>query len=117
MSVSSVDLHEHRSSRAKRARRIILVCLWPTKIDQEPIAERFRDIAAEAPDLLGNNSLIVRDDIPELFRIEPGSQPSRAHQVGEHHGQLPPFGGIPGGLAARRAWLSATPLDRDWRLP
>jgi hypothetical protein len=76
---------------AHRPLGVVLVRARPTEIRQHAVAHVLGDVPVPAPDDLGDRGLISADDLPQVFRIEPRRQLGRAHQVAEHHRQLPPL--------------------------
>ena len=89
-----VELHDavsHLQSRLDRALGLVLVRLRPTEISEHAIAHIFRYMPAPALDHLGATLLISPDQLAHILGVEPRRQLGRAHQIDEHHGQLPPL--------------------------
>ena len=63
------------------------------KVDQQPIAQILRKVALMPLNHLGTGLLILLHDRPVVFGIKLRGQRGRAHQITEHHRQLPPFRG------------------------
>ena len=61
------------------------------KIDQQPIAEVLGDVAFVGLDDLGRGLLVGADHGAQVFGVELARELRGAHQVTEHHGELPPF--------------------------
>src|SRR3989442_353971 len=84
------------------------------KIDQQPIPEILRNVAAVALDHLRAGGLIGADDLPQVFRIKLTGERGGVHEVAEHDGELAAFGLWRGGCGRGRSWLEQGNL-RDGR--
>ncbi len=71
---------------------LVLVRLRPAEIGEHAITHVLGDMPAPALDHLGAGGLIGPDHLPHVLGIEPRRELSRAHQIEEHHRQLPPLG-------------------------
>ena len=71
--------------------RIVLVRLGPAEIGHQPVAEILRHMTAKALDDLARRLLIRLHQRAQILRIEPFGQCRRAHQIAEHHRNLPPL--------------------------
>jgi len=80
--------------RPHRPLGVVLMRPRKTEIGQHPVAHEFRDKAVIARDNAGNSVLIGADLLAQFLGVEPRRQGSRADQITEHHGQLPPLGGV-----------------------
>ena len=86
---------------------VVFMGLRPSEIDEQAIAERLRDIAAETDNFVADRLLVPRDDVLHVLRVEPRGELGRIHEVGEHHGELAPLG-----LPALRGRLRRRGNDR-----
>jgi hypothetical protein len=68
------------------------VCLRPSKVDQQAIAEQLRDMAAKALDYLGRRPLISPHDVAQILRVELFGKRGGVRQVTEHDCELATFG-------------------------
>src|SRR5215467_13776194 len=66
--------------------------LWITKIDQQPISEILRNVAAIALDHLRASGLIRTDDLPQVFGIKLAREHGGVREVAEHDGELAALG-------------------------
>ena len=78
-----------------------------TEVGEHPVAHVLGDMAVPLLHPFGAAFLIGPDQRAHVFGIEPRRQFGRAHQIAEHHRQLPPLGR---GSRARRA--GTVGLDR-----
>ena len=62
------------------------------EIHEHPVAHIFGDKPIKAADDLGGGAVISGDDLAVILGIEAGGERSRADEIAEHHGQLPPLG-------------------------
>jgi len=87
-------LHRGNGSKAcpHGALGVVFVRLGIAKVDQQAIAKVLGNVPVEALDDLGTRSLVRPDHRPIVLRVEPSGEGGRAHQIAEHHGQLPAFG-------------------------
>jgi hypothetical protein len=83
---------DRRQTASYGALGVVLVGAGISKIGEHPVAHIARNEPAEAFDRPGNAAVIRADDPAQILRIEPRQQCRRAHQIAEHHGQLPPLG-------------------------
>src|SRR5262249_26755683 len=81
-------------SRSHRALRVVLVGLWIPEVDEQAIPKILSDVAVKATNDLAAQLLIRTNDLVELFWIKLFREGSRIDDIAEHHGQLPPFGGV-----------------------
>ena len=56
------------------------------------IADVFRDVAIEAADAIGAGFLVSAQHLAQVLGVQPLGELGRAHEVAEHHCELPPFG-------------------------
>ncbi len=68
---------------------VVLVRLGPAEVHHQPIAKVLCDVPLETGHNLAAGTLIGPHDFAQLLRIELTGQLGRAHEVAEHHGQLP----------------------------
>ena len=61
------------------------------KVDQQAVPEILRNVAPIVVDDRGTETLILLHRGPPFFGIQVLSEVGRAHEVTEHHGQLPAF--------------------------
>ena len=73
---------------------VVLMGLRIAKIDEHTVAHIFRHEPAEAAHRLGDALLIGRNDFAQVLRVHAGGECRRADQVGEHHRDLAPLGGV-----------------------
>ena len=71
---------------------IVLLSPWVAEVGQDPIAHVLGDEATEAFDARGDEPVVGADKLTQVLRIEVGSECGRAHQVDEHHRELPALG-------------------------
>jgi hypothetical protein len=90
------DLREFQP-RVHRPRRVVLMRAREAKIRQNPVAHEFGDEAIVARYHARARILIGADDLPHVLGIEPRRHRGGPHEVAEHHGELPPLGGVLGG--------------------
>jgi hypothetical protein len=83
--------------------RIVFMGIGISKVDQQPIAHVFGDIAIEPTNRLGTSVEKTSGHVLEVFRIHPARQGGRIHQITKHHRQLTTFGLISFGREWRRA--------------
>jgi hypothetical protein len=83
---------------------IFLVCLRIAEIGEYAVAHVSRDKTAGFRDDLGATALIGADDLPQVFRIEPGRERCRTDKISEHHCKLTPLGFVPA-RRLRRSYL------------
>ena len=90
--------HLHRLNNPQpgvhRPLRIIFVGGRIAEVHQQAIAQMLGDMALIAADHRGAGGLIGTHHLAVLFGIELLRERGRAHQVTEHHRQLPPLGGV-----------------------
>ena len=101
------------------ALRLVLVRPRPAEIGQDAVAHEFRDVTFEARDLAGHRVLIGADHLAHVLGIEPRRQRRRAHQIDEHHRELPALpasvGRASSGSAQRSGigrWMRLRPARR-----
>ena len=75
-----------------RALGIILVRPRVAEVDQETIAQEAGDLAVKAPDHPRCQILIGADHLAHVLGVEQRGELGRAHQIAEHHRQLPALG-------------------------
>jgi hypothetical protein len=73
---------------------IVLMCPRVAEISEDPVAHIFRDKTVELADDVSDGVVIGSDDLAQVLRVEACGEPSRAHQVAEHDGELTAFGAI-----------------------
>jgi hypothetical protein len=56
-----------------------------TKIDQEPIADVFGNVAIVSSRDFGTDLLIGAQDLAQVFRVEPFGERGGPSQIAEHH--------------------------------
>jgi hypothetical protein len=74
---------------ADRALRVVFVRLRIAEISQDAVAEILRDVTFVGPDRLRAHALVVVQHLAQVFGIDALGELRRAHQVAEHHAQLP----------------------------
>lgn len=77
---------------------IVLVCLGIAKVHQQPISQILGDTAPIRMDHASAGLLIRPHHLAPFFRVEFFRERGGAHQVTEHHRQLPPLGGVPSNI-------------------
>ncbi len=85
------DCRRDREPGPHRPLGLVLVRLRPAEIGQDAVAHVLGDMPAPAVDRLAAAALIGADHLPHVLRVKSRRQLGRAHQVDEHHRQLPPF--------------------------
>ena len=75
-----------------RARTIILMCLRPAEVGENPIAHVTRDVTPVARDLPRDGRLVAEDQGSQVLRVEQSRESGRADQIGKHDGELSPLG-------------------------
>jgi hypothetical protein len=110
---SGVDAHAHRQphalvsrqagverrgnglgdlqTRVHGARGIVFVRLRPAEVDEEPVAQILRDVAAVTVHDLGGGRLVRADDFMQVLGVEPAGEDGRVRKVAEHHGEMAPL--------------------------
>ena len=78
---------------------VVLVGHRIAEVDQEPVAEVLRDVAAEGPDGLGALRLVGAHELAEVFRIQTLRERGGRHEIAEEHRELP---ALRAGLRRRR---------------
>src|SRR4029077_1049201 len=73
---------------------VVLMRLWISEVDQNPIAHVFRYEAVETLHSVGDALLIRRNDLASILRVHTRRHYRRAHQVGEHDRDLTAFGSV-----------------------
>src|SRR5215471_7794855 len=82
---------ENTQASAHGSVRIVFVCLRIAEVDQEPVPEVLRDMAAITLDHPLARGLVGTYDLAQVFWVEPTRKGGGIHQITEHHRQLPPF--------------------------
>ena len=106
----------HRVGYAKpsadRPLGVVLMRTRKPEIHQYAVAHVLGDKAVEAPDDLGDAAMVCGDDLAQILGIELRGKRGRAHEIAEHHRQLPALGGENG---CRRLghWSDIATQSRD----
>src|SRR6516165_10921615 len=66
--------------------------LGVAKINEYAVAHVLGDKSSEAGDRVGHAAMIGTDNLAQILGVVTRRQWRRAHQIAEHHGQLPPLG-------------------------
>jgi hypothetical protein len=91
LSIERPDALHDAEARAHRPPRVVLVGLRVAEIHQQAVPDVFGDVALEAAGDVGAGLLVGAQHLAQVLRIELARQLGRAHQIDEHHGQLPPL--------------------------
>ena len=83
--------------RPDRSFGIVLVRARVAEINENTIAHVLGDETIEPGDDFGDRAVIGADDLAQILGVKTGRERRRAHQIAEHHGQLPALG-----IGARR---------------
>src|SRR5262249_54065577 len=59
------------------------------EVDQQPVAYIAGEISLKAPNLLGTGLLVGQDHLAQVFGVKFFRERGGAHQITEHHRQLP----------------------------
>jgi len=70
---------------------IIFVRQGIPEVDEQAIAEIWRNMPIKTGNHLGTGRLIGPHHLAQLFRVELAGEGGRIHQVAEHHSELAPF--------------------------
>jgi hypothetical protein len=84
-----IDQHQPAS---RGALGIVLVRPRISKINQNSVSHIAGDKSVKALDNLCDAAMVRADDPAQILGIEPRGQGRRAHQIAEHHRQLPALG-------------------------
>jgi hypothetical protein len=68
---------------------IVLVGTRVAEVGQHAVAHELGDVALEARDLPGDRVLVVAQDLAHALGVEPARQLGGAHEIDEHHRELP----------------------------
>jgi hypothetical protein len=66
-----MDGGQQRQSSMNRAPGVVFMRLWPAKIDQQPFPQILRHMAAVVLDHGRTDGVILPDDLPKVFGVEP----------------------------------------------
>ena len=101
MRLKAGDGSDQLQARAHRVLGIMLMGPRIAEIHQHAVAHILRHEPAEAADRVSDTSVIVRNDFPQVFRVQAGGERGRTDQVAEHDRDLATLGGIIGGMVRR----------------
>src|SRR2546425_233514 len=76
---------------AHRPLGVVLVRLRVAEVDEQAVAQVLGDVTAEAGDGLGGSALVLGRDLSPVLGVELPGHGSRADEVAEEDGELPPF--------------------------
>ncbi len=82
----------NRQARTDRPFRIGFVCVRVTEINQGAVTHIAGDKAVECGDQAAGQFVKVRDDLAEVFGVEPLAKRRRPHKIDKHHGHEPALG-------------------------
>ncbi|MGA7489125.1 MAG: hypothetical protein WBW74_19555 [Xanthobacteraceae bacterium] len=109
------DCRDEREPGLHGALGIILVGVGIAEIGEHAVAHVLGDEPAVALDQRRAAAMIGADDPSHVLRIEPLRHRSRAHEVAEHHGELPPLGIIRVRTRGRSAWHGRRRAESRYR--
>ena len=95
--VLCVEFGERALDGERRADRALGVVLLRDRVSEQrhqPVAELLGDTAAHLRHRLRRSVEIGADQIAPILRRRGGRNGGRAHEIAEHHGELPAFGGV-----------------------
>src|SRR4051794_12603293 len=78
--------------------RVVLVRFGVAEVYQHPVAHVFRHVSSEAGGTLAAASVIGIDEFAQVLGIDLCRKRGRAHEITEHDGEGPAFGGGRGGI-------------------
>ncbi len=91
-----------RQPRPHRLLGVVLMGVRIAEIGEHPIAQETGDEAAVGLDQARAAFLVGADHAAQVFRIEPGRERGRSHQIAEHDRQLTALGGVGRRAGSRR---------------
>ncbi len=100
---------EYAQPRIDGALGVVLVRLWPTEVDQQPVAHELREEPVEARHDAGTGVLIGADQIAVVLGVELRRQSRRGNEIAEHDAHLAPLGVGRAALFYARRWRTRLP--------
>src|SRR5215467_12233112 len=94
LDIEAADGVDRAKSGTDRPISIVFMRSGVAEIYQYAVAHILGDKPVEASDDFGNGTVISGNDLAQVLGVEPRRQGRRADEVAEHHGQLPPLGGV-----------------------